>query len=482
MGVDQMTDRIEVTRDNSGAVRFSSNYIPFTKRLENGKEMRDGVPLNSLAQWMPRTSRRDPLDILIGSNKGRVKKLIPIRHDRMMKGQLAYLRGSADVMAHDLSLFPNTGIHAQACGDCHLLNFGFFATPERNIIFDINDFDETLPAPFEWDVKRLAVSFYVAGSEKGLSEKECSDKVREMVGSYRNSMQGFSRMPVLQQWYARADPDLIHSYLPDIPLKKGGQMPQEPTLPSHTEHYNPIVTGEAEGNRRFVDHPPLIYHPPEKWQVEEQFAVSLEEYRASLPPERRILYDRYSLDDIAIKVVGVGSVGTRCFILLYGAEAGDELVLQAKEARHSVFEPYVGAAAYGHQGERVVTGQRIMQSTSDIFLGWMTNHKDNIQYYVRQLRDMKYSVDVQKMSSDQLLQYGRLCGWTLARAHAKGGDAATIAGYLGEEDDFDRAIGGFAKEYAVQVTRDYKEFIDAVKSGKLDTRSEPHPEAASAGI
>ncbi len=437
--------------------------------------------MKSLAEYTPPKSRRDPIDILIESNKGRVKKLIPIRHNRMMKGPFAYLRGSADVMAYDLSLFPNTGIHVQACGDCHLANFGVFATPERNVIFDINDFDETLPAPFEWDIKRLAVSFYVAGSEKGFSEKMCSDIERKMVGSYRDAIQEFSRMPVLEQWYARADMDLIHSYVPDIPLKKGGKTPEKQTISSDTENNNPITPDVAPGQRRIVDHPPLIYHPPEKWHVEEQFAESLEEYRASLPPERRILYDRYRLDDICIKVVGVGSVGTRCFILLYGAEEGDELILQVKEARHSVLEPYVGDGAYGHQGERVVTGQRIMQSTSDIFLGWMTDHKDGIQYYVRQLRDMKYSPDVKKMSYDQLLQYGGLCGWTLARAHAKGGDSAVIAGYLGEGDDFDNAIGEFTMEYAGQVALDYKEFIDAIKSGKLDAKAVQSSEAASAG-
>lgn len=477
-----MTDRIEVTRDNLGLVRFTSNYVPLTKRLEIGKERRDSVPLNSLAQWAPPETRRNPLDILIESNKGRVKKLLPIRYDRMMKGPFAYLRGSAAVMASDLSLFPDTDVHIQACGDCHLANFGVFATPERNIIFDINDFDETLPAPFEWDVKRLAISFYVAGSEKGFSDEICSDIVRKMVGSYRDTIWEFTRMPVLGQWYAHADNDLIHSYVPDIPLKKGGNIPQEQTLSSSMEYANPTISDKATGQHRIVDHPPLIYHPPEKWHVEEQFAQSLEEYRASLPPERRILYDRYRLDDIAIKVVGVGSVGTRCFILLYGAEAGDELVLQAKEARHSVLEPFVGTCTYDHQGERVVTGQRMMQSTSDIFLGWMTDHENGVQYYVRQLRDMKYSVDVKKMSSEQMLQYGRLCGWTLARAHAKGGDPAVIAGYLGEGDDFNRAIGGFAKEYAGQVKQDYKEFLDAVKSGKLDTKSWQNPEAASSGV
>ena len=476
-----MAKKIEVDRDSSGAIRYSSDNIPAKKRLELGVEKQTSIPVKSLAQWAPPASRRDPVDMLIESNKGRVKKLIPIRYKRMMKSSFAYLRGSAGVMAYDLSLFPNTGINVQACGDCHLANFGVFATPERNIVFDVNDFDETMPAPFEWDIKRLAVSFYVVGTDKGLSDKKCSEIVSKTVESYRGAIQGFSRMHVLDQWYARADPDLIHSYVPDIPLKKGGGAPQESKLSSSTEHYDPIIAGMAGERQHFVDHPPLIYHPPEKWHIEEQFAESLGEYRASLPPERRILYDRYRLDDICIKVVGVGSVGTRCFILLYGAEEGDSLILQAKEARHSVLEPYVGGGAYGDQGERVVTGQRIMQSTSDIFLGWMTDHKNDVQYYVRQLRDMKYTVDVDKMTLDQLIQYGRLCGWTLARAHAKGGDSAAITGYLGQGDDFDRAIVEFATKYAGQVTQDYKRFLDAIKDGRLDTKSEQYPEAATAG-
>jgi uncharacterized protein (DUF2252 family) len=476
-----MTNRIEVDRDSSGVVRFSSDYISYKKRLEIGKERQASIPLKSLAQWAVPASRRDAIDILMESSKGRVKKLIPIRYKRMMKSSFAYLRGSAGVMAYDLSLFPNTGVHVQACGDCHLANFGVFATPERNIIFDVNDFDETLPAPFEWDIKRLAVSFYVVGTDKGLSEKKCSEIVSKMVGSYRGAIREFSRMHVLDQWYARADPDLIHSYAPDIPLKKGGEVPQETTLPSNTEHYNPIISGGAGEPLHFVDHPPLVYHPPEKWHVEEQFAGSLGEYRASLPPERRVLYDRFRLDDICIKVVGVGSVGTRCFILLYGAEEDDKLILQAKEARHSVLEPYVGGRAYDNQGERVVTGQRIMQSTSDIFLGWMTDHKNDMQYYVRQLRDMKYSADVNKMSLEQLIQYGKLCGWTLARAHTKGGDSAVIAGYLGHGDDFDHAIVEFARDYAGQVTQDYKNFLDAIKDGRLDAKPEHYPETATAG-
>jgi uncharacterized protein (DUF2252 family) len=383
-------------------------------------------------------------------------------------------------MAHDLSHCPNSGVQVQACGDCHLSNFGVYATPERQITFDINDFDETIPAPFEWDLKRLATSFFVASSEKGFPQKKCSEIVQRMLSHYRKGIRELSDMSILDRWYARADDQRILALAPDLPVKKGGKRPKEEPVSSTLGQINPLTSGDTQGRRRIIDNNHLLYHPPEKWHLEEQFARSLQEYRKSLPAERQILYDRYRLDDICIKVVGVGSVGTRCLIMLYGAEEGDELILQVKEARHSVLEPFVGAGAYGHQGERVVIGQRIMQATSDIFLGWMTDKKDGIQYYVRQLGDMKYSANVEKMSHDDLLQYAGLCGWTLARAHVKGGDCAVIDGYLGKGDDFDSAIGEFAIEYAEQVSKDYKEFIDALKSGKLNTKTKNYAEAASA--
>ena len=370
-------------------------------------------------------------------------------------------------MAYDLSSEQDTGIKCQSCGDCHLSNFGVFATPERNVIFDINDFDETLPAPFEWDVKRLATSFFVAGKGNGFSEKKCTTIVSSMIGSYRQAMQRFAMMHVLEQWYSRADADLILAHAPGIPTKKGETTAEEKALSMHMGQINPGISNVIGGRRHIVERPPLIYHPPEKWHLEEQFVTALEEYRKSLPQERRILYDRYHLEDISIKVVGIGSVGTRCLIMLYGAEKDDVLLLQVKEARHSVLEPYAGKGAYDHQGKRVVVGQRIMQSASDIFLGWMTEPKDGIQYYVRQLRDMKYSPDAETMSYGWMRHYAGLCGWTLARAHAKGGDAAVIGGYIGKNDIFDRGICEFALEYAGQVRQDYDEFVTTIKSGRL---------------
>lgn len=467
-----MSNGLSVFRDGSGSVKFSFPYTTVEKRRGLGKSRRESIPRRVHARWAPPPSRRDPIEIIVESNKGRLRKLIPIRYGRMMKSPLAFLRGSAAIMAYDLSFGQDTGIRSQACGDCHLSNFGVFATPERNVIFDINDFDETLPAPFEWDVKRLATSFFVAGKGNGFSEKKCTAIVRSMIGSYRDAMQKFAKMQILEQWYSRADADLILTHAPEIPTKRSETPTEEKALSQHMGHINPGISNVVGGRRHIVERPPLIYHPPEKWHLEEQFVKALEEYRKSLPQERRILYDRYHLEDISIKVVGIGSVGTRCLIMLYGAEKDDRLLLQVKEARHSVLEPYAGKGVYVHQGKRVVVGQRIMQSASDIFLGWMTDPQDGIQYYVRQLRDMKYSPDTETMSSEWMGQYASLCGWTLARAHAKGGDAAVIGGYIGKNDIFDRAICDFAREYAGQVRRDYDEFVTAIKSGRLGTLPE----------
>lgn len=465
-----MNSVLRVIRDKTGNVKFSAPYTPVEKRIDLGKATRKSVPRKEHSRWTAPSGRRDPVEIIIDSNEGRLKNLIPIRYGRMMKSPLAFFRGSAAIMAYDLSLGENTGIKPQSCGDCHLSNFGVFATPERNVIFDINDFDETLPAPFEWDVKRLAASFFVAGEEKGFSKKTSSAFVRSMVGSYRKAMQGFALMPVLEQWYLHADADRILAHAPGIPVKRGETAPEKREHYQHMGHVNPGVSNVIDGRRHIIDHPPLIYHPPEKWHLEEQFVKALEEYRKSLPLERRALYDRYRLEDISIKVVGVGSVGTRCLIMLYGAEKGDRLLLQVKEARHSVLEPYAGKWDYSHQGERVVVGQRIMQSASDIFLGWMTERKDGIYYYVRQLRDMKYSPDPETMSLRRMSDYSGLCGWTLARAHAKGGDAAAISGYIGKNDIFDRAISEFALGYAGQVRKDYDEFVSAIRSGRLNAQ------------
>ncbi|MCJ7741390.1 MAG: DUF2252 domain-containing protein, partial [Methanoregula sp.] len=368
----------------------------------------------------------------------------------------------------DLAQTPTSNIRVQACGDCHLSNFGLFASPERNLIFDINDFDETLPAPFEWDIKRLAASFYIGALDNRFSDKDCRTITRTCVQAYREAIATFSTMKVLDVWYSQFDIDKFVASAPDAEAKRNRERIAKEARANVADYVFPKITQVHDGRRLIVDQLPLVYHPPPEEKIPEHAMDGLQMYRETLPLERRVLLDRYHIEDIAMKVVGVGSVGTLCAVVLLMAEEDDPLLLQVKEARPSVLAPYAGKSEFDHQGERVVVGQRLMQSASDMLLGWATGTgKYKLQLYVRQLRDMKFSVDISALKPIQLSRYAEICGWTLARAHARSGDASMIAGYLGKSDTFDRAIETFSELYADQTKRDYELFLGAIESGEI---------------
>jgi uncharacterized protein (DUF2252 family) len=428
------------------------------------------VPRESHADWKSPRRDRDPIAILDASNRGRLQELVPIRYGRMVRTPFTFLRGSAALMARDLATTPATGIKVQACGDCHLLNFGAFATPERNLVFDLNDFDETLPAPWEWDLKRLVASFQVAARDNRQSDDDGQRAVLECVRAYREHLRECSKMRPLEVWYKRMDAKDVIDEAPDAGARKFRQQIADRARERVIENLFPRITTLVDGRHRIVDQPPVLFHVAEP-DFAERVQEAAADYRDSLSDERRVLLDRYRLEDIALKVVGIGSVGTRCFIGLLFSEDGHPLILQFKEAVRSVLEPHAGKSAYKNQGQRVVVGQRLMQSSSDIFLGWVRG-RHGYDYYVRQLRDMKMSMPVDGFSAVQLKLYARMCGWTLARAHAKSGDAATISGYLGKSDAFDRAMGRFALAYADQTQKDHAALVKAIQSGRVEALTE----------
>jgi uncharacterized protein (DUF2252 family) len=436
------------------------------ERLAAGKELRDTVPRTSHAEWKPPAKHRDPIDILEKSNQDRVQELVPIRYGRMLRSPFTFLRGSAGLMAYDLATTPSTGLRVQACGDCHLLNFGLFATPERNLVFDINDFDETLPAPWEWDVKRLAVSFAVAARDNKLSDADTREAVLECARAYRENLREYSHKSPLEIWYARLDVDTLIANAPDEKAKKLRQGYAEKAHQRIVENLFPKIANAKGGKHRLVDQPPVLFHVTEA-DAEKRIHEALADYRNTLPDERRVLFDRYRLEDFAVKVVGIGSVGTRCLVGLFFDEENHPLLLQFKESCRSVLEPYAGKSRYDNQGQRVVIGQRLMQSSSDIFLGW-TRGKRGYDYFVRQLRDMKFSIPIEGATSVMLKRYAAICGGVLARAHAKSGDATTISGYLGKSDSFDQTLGEFALIYADQNEKDYAALVKAVSSGRVE--------------
>ncbi|MEE3635595.1 DUF2252 domain-containing protein [Pseudomonas sp. AL 58] len=383
----------------------------------------------------------------------------------MLRSAFTFLRGSAGLMAHDLAMTPSTGIHVQACGDCHLLNFGLFATPERNLIFDINDFDETLPAPWEWDVKRLAISFAVAARDNQFSAKEAEACAVECVRAYRERLRECSKMSPLEVWYDRLDAQTILEMSPNSKIRRNREELIAKAKTRVGDYLYPTISSEVGGRRRLIDQPPILFHVYEK-DFEQNVKIALDDYRISLPHERRVLFDRYRMEDIAVKAVGIGSVGTYCFVGLFFSAENHPLLLQFKEASPSVLEPYAGKSTYANNGQRVVTGQRLMQSSSDIFLGW-TQGKNGRHFFVRQLRDMKMSAPIERATAAQLKMYAEMCGMTLARSHAKSGDAAMISGYLGKSDEFDKAIGKFAMAYANQNAKDHAALVAAERSGRI---------------
>lgn len=440
-------------------------------RKADGKAMRLAVPLESHAVWRAAKQRRDPVEQLIQSGVDRVPELLPIRYGRMMQSPFAFYRGSAAIMAADLAGLPSTGIMVQACGDCHLLNFGGFGTPERQLIFAINDFDETLPATWEWDIKRLAASFVIAGRHNGFTSREAREAAQASVRSYRLNMREFAKMRALDLWYFKIDANKMIEQIADDNARQRAKKRAAKARDRDVldEDFPEMVTFEG-GAHRIRDNPPLIYH----LQAEEESAVvearvrdAFEIYRASLSEDRRLLLDRYELKDMATKVVGIGSVGNRCSIMLMMGGAEDPLFLQVKQARASVLEPYAGKSIYSNHGQRVVMGQRLMLSATDIFLGWSETDVGN-HFYIRQMRDMKIKPLVELFGPDLMLQYGECCGQALANAHARSGDAAKIAGYLGKREDFDVALADFADAYADQNEQDHRALVRAVRDGRIE--------------
>jgi uncharacterized protein (DUF2252 family) len=449
-------------------------YLSAGERRAQGKALRDAVPRHSQAGWKPKKGRRDPVDLLIESNVGRVENLIPIRHGRMAESPFSFYRGSAALMAADLATTPTSGLRVQACGDAHLMNFGAFATPERNVIFDINDLDETLPAPFEWDLKRLAASLVIAAQHLRLPQSDAARVAIDCARAYREHMADYASMRALDVWYDKIDVQKYEDRTADPEVlaearKRFAQRLEKEQRRTVPDHLYPKLVSEEGSRPRIKDDPPLIFHPTAEMTpgVVSGYGDVIAAYRETLPEHTRTLFDRFHFFDLAFKVVGVGSVGTRCGICLFMADDDDPLFLQVKEARASVLEPYAGKSLHANHGQRVVAGQRLMQAASDVFLGWLVAKNGN-HVYVRQLRDMKMSAVIEDWDTPVLRQYGRMCAQALARAHARSGDAAMIAGYMGSGQAFDDAIGEFAVEYGDQARSDYRAFVQAIRDKRIE--------------
>jgi uncharacterized protein (DUF2252 family) len=449
----------------------SGTSLDYQQRHEQGRAARRLVPRGSHAEWAPTSDRPDPVELLEAQARDRIQELLPIRYGRMMASPFAFLRGSAVVMAQDLASTPKSGIQAQLCGDAHLLNFGAYASPERALLFDLNDFDETLPGPWEWDIKRLAVSFVVAGRDNGFDAADCRNAARAVTATYRQRMAEFSQMGELEVWYSRIGEEEVRGLLTEAragkkTTKKLSKNVQKARGRDSLQAFSKLTT-VVDGRRIINDDPPLLVRIPEGDEVRSQVYAILESYKRTLQDDRRHLLDRYRFVDAARKVVGVGSVGTRVYVvLLEGRDRDDPLFLQVKEAGASVLEGHVPSGTHEHHGHRVVAGQRLMQAASDIFLGWFRGTEGR-DFYWRQLKDMKGSAKVEDMSPNELVLYGSLCGWALARAHARSGDRVQIAAYLGKSDRFDRSVADFAVAYADQNEQDYEALCAAVKSGRI---------------
>ncbi|MEY3732868.1 MAG: hypothetical protein RL347_227 [Actinomycetota bacterium] len=454
----------------SPAVFEFGTYRTAAEREQIGRSAREALPRKAQATYQPSAHRPDPIALLEEQEQSRVPRLLPLRHQRMGVSAFTFYRGTAIIMASDLGAQPSSGLQVQLCGDAHLSNFGLFAAPDRVPVFDVNDFDETNPGPFEWDVKRLATSFVLAARDNGYAKGVVGDAALASAQQYRLSMATYSRMAEIDIWYDRVDPSALEAWAQRANTKGAEKAVRRTVAKAQARTMWTAVnklTEVVDGRRRFVDQPPLVVRVPEDSEARRLMLVALPGYLASLAPDRRDLLERYEVIDIGHKVVGVGSVGLLAWVLLLqGRDADDILVLQVKQAQHSVLEPYTAPSQYAQMGERVVEGQRLMQAASDPFLGWVTG-KLGREYYVRQLRDMKWSPDVAKFAPDGLRGYAELCGHALARAHARTGDAIAINSYLGRSTAFDNAIRDFARSYADQVASDYAEFTDAVAAGRL---------------
>ena len=444
------------------------------ERMDEGRAQREVVPLGALGEWTTPAQRPDPVGILEEQDATRVAELVPIRHGRMIVSPFTFYRGGAAIMARDLSEMPATGLRVQCCGDAHLSNFGVFASPDRRLVFDLNDFDETLPAPFEWDVKRLVASFVVAARDNGHRRKEQHQAARAAALAYRRTIAAAATMRFLEVWYARLDAEQTLADLApstDKATVKAAQKNLAKARRKTSLGSLGKLARKVDGGYRLRQQPPVIVRPPELQEAAAEQLVrdGLEDYAQTLTPDRRVVLDHYHYVDFARKVVGVGSVGTEAFmVLLMGDRDDDPLFLQVKEASTSVLAPHAGASEYAHQGERVVQGQRITQAASDAFLGWVTGRgTEHREFYVRQLRDMKGSAAIETMPPGRLARYAELCGGTLARAHARTGDAAKITGYLGDDEEFDRALERFAAAYADQNESDYAAFTRAADEQRI---------------
>jgi hypothetical protein len=454
-----------------------------SERKAFGREQRRAVPRAALGECpAPGAARRDPVGWLQASNAGRVPELVPLRHGRMLASPFAFYRGAAALMAHDLAALPSSGVRTQLCGDAHLSNFGFFASPERTLLFDLNDFDETLEGPFDWDLRRLAASFAIAARDIGLKDRQAADAVSMLADAYRDRIHRFAHMDTLDLWYYRLTSDTLLELGDDrtaelAVIRKARRSTARVFAADAVERLDPAVgSGETAPRLNIVDRPPFVYHDAgaterEIARLRDELGAFLGQYLESLPADRQALLARYALHDVAVMTPGVGSVGRRCFLLLLVADGEHPLFLQCKEAAASVLAPHLGAARHDHDGERIVTGQRLMQAASDIFLGWAGTPRFG-EFYVRQLRDMKASFKLEQFGARDLLEYAEACGYALARAHAKAGDPWTLLGYLGRSEDLNRAMVRFALGYADVNEADWAATQAAVRAGRLEARTE----------
>ena len=465
----------------SGRTNGSTPDLTPEARAAAGRAARKRTPRSVHADWSPAPDRK-PVDLLMAQDATRLPELVPLRWGRMLASPFTFYRGSAALMAADICTAPSPGLAVQLCGDAHLSNFGGFASPDRDLVFDINDFDETLPGPFEWDVKRLGASVEIAGRDRKLSKRDRAAAVMATVAGYREALQRLASMGQLDAWYLRLDERSLHAALDEQVAKKQIARMQKTARKARSKDRMRALerlTERVDGSLRIVNRPPLVVPvedllPPDQASLGSAFMQRvIAAYSKTLSGAARRLMDTYTYTHMARKVVGVGSVGTRAWIvLLTGRDDNDPLFLQVKEAQPSVLEPYAGRSRFPHHGRRVVEGQWMMQAASDIFLGWVrATGIDGVErdFYVRQLWDWKASAEVETMDARMLATYGRMCGWTLAHGHARSGDAAVIAGYLGNRDTFDRAIAAFSAGYADQAERDFAESNGAVTSGRIET-------------
>ena len=451
-------------------------HLSVAERVARGKAARKEVPRAGHALFEPLSTRADPVELLERQAKTRVPELVPIRYGRMLVSPFAFYRGAAMIMAHDLAATPRSGLTVQCCGDAHLSNFGVFASPERALVFDVNDFDETLPGPWEWDVKRLAVSMLIAARDNGFDAKELDRIVLDTVGRYRTAMAQFAGMKQLEVWYARLDVDsalqeYASQFKPKLVKRTEKGLAKARTKDSMTAFSK--LTHVVDGKVRIVDESPLIVPIDqlaagrELDEVVEGLHQLLRDYRQTLEFDRRVLLEQFDLTDLAHKVVGVGSVGTSCWVLLLMAGGAEPLILQVKEARASVLEAYAGKSVCANHGERVVNGHRLMQPASDIFLGWTVGARGR-HFYIRQLRDVKIKFAVETFGTSEMTHFAQWCGWSLALSHARSGDPAVISGYLGKSDAFDVAIAVFSVAYADQNEKDHAAVQRAIRDGQIE--------------